>query len=225
MKARAVQLILKRCLGHREGEAVLVVTDLPMEAHARDFLQHAHAMGIDATLLTMPQRQSPGEEPPRAVAEAMKSVPVSVLLTSRSLTHTQARRDACEKHGARIASMPGVDPSRLEALLDIDYEELRARGEELAGLLEGSQRVRLTTPGGTDLWFEVRGRTVYRDIGDLSKPGSFGNLPAGEVCLAPIEGTGQGTVQIDGSCGGLGLVKEPITVKFSGGRATEISDP
>ncbi len=225
MKARAVQLILKRCLGHRDGEAVLVVTDPPMEAHARDFLQHALAMGVDATLLTMPARQSPGEEPPRAVAEAMKSAPVCVLLTSRSLTHTAARREACEKHGARIASMPGADPARLEALLDVDYDELRARGEELAGLLEGSQRVRLTSPSGTDLCFEVRGRTVYRDVGDLSKPGSFGNLPAGEVCLAPIEGTGQGTVRIDGSCGGLGLVREPITVTFVGGRATEISDP
>src|SRR5579862_2185735 len=215
MKARAVQLILKRCLGHREGEAVLVVTDPPMEAHAREFLRHAHAMGVEATLLTMPARRSPGEEPPRAVAEAMKSSPVSVLLTSRSLTHTAARHEACEKHGARIASMPGADPARLEALLDIDYDDLRARGEELAGLLEGAQRVRLTTPSGTDLWFEVRGRTVYRDIGDLSKPGSFGNLPAGEVCLAPIEGTGQGTVRIDGSCGGLGLIREPITVTFA----------
>ena len=133
MKARAVQLILKRCLGHRDGEAVLVVTDPPMEPHARDFLQHAHAMGIDTTLLTMPQRQTSGEEPPRAVAEAMKSVPVSVLLTSRSLTHTLARREACEKHGARIASMPGSDPARLEVLLDLDYDDLRARGEELAG--------------------------------------------------------------------------------------------
>ena len=117
--------------------------------------------------------------------------------------------------------MPGADPARLEALLDIVYDDLRTRGEELAGLFEGSQRVRLTTPGGTDLCFHVRGRTVYRDVGDLSKPGSFGNLPAGEVCLSPIEGTGEGTALIDGSCGGLGLLKEPICVKFVGGRATE----
>src|SRR5260221_14242034 len=119
MKASAVQLILKRCLGHGEGESVLVVSDPPMEARARDFLQHALAMGIDATLVTMAARQSSGEEPPRAVAEAMKAAPISVLLTSKSLTHTAARRDACEKHGARIASMPGADAARLETPLDI----------------------------------------------------------------------------------------------------------
>jgi diguanylate cyclase (GGDEF)-like protein/PAS domain S-box-containing protein len=196
-----------------------------MEPRARDFLQHAHAMGIDATLLTMPVRQSSGEEPPRAVAEAMKSSPVAVLLTTRSLSHTVARREACEKHGVRIASMPGADPARLETLLDIDYDDLRARSEELAGLFEGAQRVRITSPAGTDLSFDIRGRTVYRDVGDLSKPGSFGNLPAGEVCLAPIEGSGEGIVRIDGSVAGIGRLTEPITVRISAGRVTEISDP
>src|SRR5215831_8960940 len=151
MKARAVQLILKRCLGHREGESVLVVTDPPMEPRAREFLLHAHEMGIDATLVTMAVRRSSGEEPPRAVADALKNSPVAVLLTTRSLSHTAARREACEKHGTRIASMPGADAARLETLLDIDYDDLRARSEELAGLLEGAQRVRLTSPAGTDL--------------------------------------------------------------------------
>src|SRR5436190_6058988 len=151
MKARAVQIILKRCLGHRDGESVLVVTDPPMEPRARAFLQHALDLGIDATLLTMAARQSSGEEPPRAVADALKNSPIAVLLTSHSLTHTAARRDACEKHGTRIASMPGADAARLEMLIDIDYDELRARSEELAGLIEAGKRVRLTSPNGTDL--------------------------------------------------------------------------
>src|SRR5262245_19671666 len=157
MRARAVQLILKRCQGHKDGESVLVVTDPPMEPRARDFVQHAQALGVEATLLLMPVRQSSGEEPPKAVAEALKAASVAVLLTSRSLTHTSARREACEKHGTRIASMPGADPARLDALLDIDYDELRARSEELAALLDGAGRVRLTSTSGTDISFEVRG--------------------------------------------------------------------
>jgi diguanylate cyclase (GGDEF)-like protein/PAS domain S-box-containing protein len=217
-------LILKRCLGHREGEPVLVVTDPAMEPFARAFQQHAIGMGIETSLLSMPARRSPGEEPDRAVAGAMKSTPVCVLLTSKSLTHTLARREATEKHGVRIASMPGVDIARLEGLLDLDYEELKTREEELARLLEGKKKIRFMAPGGTDLSFEISGRTVYRDNGDLSKPGAFGNLPAGEVCLAPLEGTAEGVVQIDGSIGGIGRIKEPVTVRFSRGRAVEISD-
>ena len=56
--------------GEVESMHVLVVTDPPMEAQAREFLQHAQAMGIEASLLTLPLRQSSGEEPPRVVAEA-----------------------------------------------------------------------------------------------------------------------------------------------------------
>ncbi|HXX95210.1 MAG TPA: aminopeptidase [Planctomycetota bacterium] len=224
MRARAVQLILKRCLGHREGEPVLVVTDSSMEPFARAFQSHAQAMGIQTSLLSMTPRRSHGEEPDRAVAGALKSCPVAVLLTSKSLTHSMARREASERHGVRIASMPGVDVARLEGLLDIDYDDLRARAEELAGLLEGRQRVRLTSPAGTDVSFEIAGRPVFRDNGDLSQPGAFGNLPAGEVCLAPLEGTAEGVVRIDGSIGGIGRLKEPVTVRFVHGRAVEISD-
>jgi diguanylate cyclase (GGDEF)-like protein/PAS domain S-box-containing protein len=225
MRARAAQLILKRCLGHREGEAVLVVADFPMEPFARAFQQHATAMGVETTLLVMAPLRTHGEEPPKAVAEALRTCPVAVLLTSRSLTHTTARREACEKHGVRIASMPGADVVRLEGLLDLDYDELRRRSEELASLLEGARRVRLTNPAGTDLSFEISGRPVYRDAGDLTRPGAFGNLPAGEVCLAPLEGTAEGVAVIDGSIGGLGRVREPVTLRFKGGRAVEISDP
>ncbi len=225
MRARAVQLILKRCLGHREGEPVLVVTDSAMEPFARAFQAHATSLGIETSLLSMSPRRTHGEEPGRAVAGALKSCPVAVLLTSKSLTHTMARREASERHGVRIASMPGVDVARLEGLLDIDYDELKIQEEELASLLEGHQRVRLTTPSGTDLSFEIGGRPVFRDNGDLSQPGAFGNLPAGEVCLAPLEGTAEGVVRIDGSIGGIGRVKDAVLVRFSRGRAVEISDP
>ena len=173
---------------------MLVVTDSAMEPFARAFQQHATALGVETSLISMAPRRAHGEEPDRAVAGALKSCPVAVLLTSRSLTHTMARREASEKHGVRIASMPGVDIARLEGLIDIDYDELRAREEELARLLEGHTRVRLSTPAGTDVTFEIGGRPVYRDNGDLSQPGAFGNLPAGEVCLAPLEGSGEGKV-------------------------------
>ena len=223
MKPRAVQLLLKRCLGHQHGESVLVVTDPPMEAQARELLRQAQGLGVEASLLSIPARASAVEEPPRAVAEALKASPVAVLLTSRPLSSTAARREASAK-GARIASLSGADVDRLDLLLDVDYDELRARTEELGRLFDGARRVRLTSPAGTDISFEIRGRPVICDVGDLTKPGAFGTLPAGEVCLAPLEGSAEGVVCIDGSVAGLGRLKAPITVKFTEGRAVEMSD-
>jgi diguanylate cyclase (GGDEF)-like protein/PAS domain S-box-containing protein len=197
-----------------------------MHPFALSFQQQALALGVPAILLSMPVPRSHGEEPPPAVAQALRAAPVAVLLTSKSLTHTMARRDACEKHGARIASMPGADVVRLESLLDLDYDELKDREERLARLVESARRVRLTNPAGTDVTFEIGGRTVYRDNGDLARPGAFGNLPAGEVCLAPLEGSAEGVVVVDGSIGGLGRVKgDPVRLRFREGRAVEVSDP
>ncbi len=224
MNSRVVELVLKKCLGHREGEAVVIVTDTPFEPMAREFAAAAGRLGAETALVAMAPRRNHGEEPPPAVAEAMRSAPVAVLLTSKSLTHTVARRRASEQK-VRIASMPGADPRRLEYLLDIDYDELKAREEEIARRLRGARQVRITTPAGTDLSFEIGGRTVYTDCGDLRSPGAFGNLPAGEVCLAPVEGTGKGVLVVDGSVGGSGKVITPITLRFEAGAAVEISDP
>ncbi len=224
MRPHIVELVLKKCLGHREGETVLLVTDTEMEALARAFQQGARGMGVDATLISMAPRGNHGEEPSRAVAEAMKTCAIAVLLTSKSLTHTMARREACEKNGVRMASMVGADVTRLGSLLDVDYEVMRARGEELAAILDAAKGVRLTARIGTDVTFQVAGRVAVRDSGDLTRPGAFGNLPAGKVCIAIVEGTAEGIVMIDGSIAGLGRVREPVKVLVEKGRAVEIGD-
>ncbi len=82
MRARAVQIILKRCLGHRDGEPVLVVTDPAMEPFARAFQRHAQALGAATDLLSTSPRRSHGEEPSKAVAEALRGATIAVLLTS-----------------------------------------------------------------------------------------------------------------------------------------------
>ncbi len=52
--------------------------------------------------------------------------------------------------------------------------------------------MRITTPQGTDISFSIKGRRVLEDAGNLRRAGAFGNLPAGEVFLAPVEGTANG---------------------------------
>jgi leucyl aminopeptidase (aminopeptidase T) len=61
------------------------------------------------------------------------------------------------------------------------------------------------------------------ESGLFSKPGAFGNLPAGEVAVAPVEDTAEGVLVIDGSLALLGVVKEPITLAFHKGTVTEIT--
>ena len=137
-----------------------------------------------------------GQEPPSLVSSAMLEAEYIMLVTNKSLSHTDARREASKK-GARIASMPGVTEAMLKRMVGFDQELMKRRSLRIQKILERSGKVRITTKLGTDLVMQIKGRRVDLDDGDLSKQGAFGNLPAGEVSLSPIEGTTEGILIID----------------------------
>lgn len=217
-------LVLKGCLGHRPGETLCVVSDDAMAELAASFVAAATRLGIETATVTMSPRQTDGEEPPAPVAAALESAHVAVILTAKSLTHTQARRRASER-GARIASMPGADGSRLERLLDIDYAELGRRCWKVAERLGRGKRLRVTSAAGTDLECAIEGRAPCLDTGVFDSAGAFGNLPAGEVCVAPLEGTVNGIAVIDGSMAGLGRLPEPLRLVVRDGRVVDTNSP
>ena len=163
--------MLRECLGCKDGESVLIVTDTNMETAANAFLQAADNQGLECSLISMPPRKTHGEEPTASVAAAMHNCDVAVLLTTWSLTHTVARRVASDEHGVRIASMPGVDLRRLPGLLDIDYAQMSDLCEKIAERIEGHSRIRIQSEAGSDLTFEIGKRTVYRDVADLQASG------------------------------------------------------
>lgn len=96
------------CFGVKRGESVLIIVDTitPLSI-GKSLFEAAKNHGCEVMLVTMLPRAHHGEEPPAAIAEAMKNADVVIAPTTLSLTHTQARINAC-KAGARMASMPGI---------------------------------------------------------------------------------------------------------------------
>ena len=76
---------------------------------------------------------------------------------------------------------------------------------------------------GTDLRLDLTGRQGIADDGDLTAPGSFGNLPCGEGFVAPL--SGEGTVATR-SLASIGLVQgHPAHLTIEGGRLTTATGP
>jgi leucyl aminopeptidase (aminopeptidase T) len=119
--------------------------------------------------------------------------------------------------------MPGITEEVFRRTLDVDYAELKRAGEWMAAQLSAASSCRVTAPGGTDLRIELAGRSGISDDGDLSEVGAFGNLPAGEAFIAPVETSGEGTIVFDGALGGFGLLEDPVPVVLSGGRMVDFS--
>ncbi|MBS4024237.1 MAG: aminopeptidase [Clostridia bacterium] len=212
----AASTALVDCLATKKGETVLIVIDEPMVELGEVFYEEGRRLGFEMMVIKMSARENHGSEPPKTVAVAMAAADVVFCITSKSLSHTQARKDACAK-GARVASMPAVTTQMMERALAVDYQAMAKLSQQLAELLTAGKKVRITSPAGTDLELELAGRRGNADTGLLHEPGAFGNLPAGEAYIAPVEGTARGTLVIDGAISGIGVLDEPLMMEVEHG--------
>jgi leucyl aminopeptidase (aminopeptidase T) len=220
--ARAVRTVVRNCLAVAPGEDVLVVVDEPLQEVGEALRREAQDARADAVLAVMSVRENHGVEPPPPIAAALAACNVFIAPTSRSLSHTQARTRATD-NGARGATMPTVTADMLARLMDADFDLLRARSRALADLLSAADEAHVSCPRGTDLRLDLSGRQAVADDGDLTAPGSFGNLPCGEGFVAPRGG--EGTVATR-SLASIGMVSgHPARLTIEGGRLTHATAP
>lgn len=207
----------------KPSEKFLVITDIETYPIGRSFFEAGRKVGSEVCLALIKERTHHGEEPPKLVATAWKESDVYIAPTKYSLTHTQARK-AASHAGARGATMPGILPSMFRTgAITADYSVVSRLCDKMGNSMDKAKEVRITSNAGTDVSFSILGRVVERDTGLLVKPGDFGNLPAGEVYVAPVEGSAEGTLVIDGSIASVGLIKtRPARVKMEKGFATRI---
>jgi len=219
---RAVRAVVRDCLGVREGEDVLVVCNPATQAIGEAMRDEAGAAGARAVVALMDALEADGSEPPAPVATAMGAADVVIAPTVKSLSHTAARRAACEA-GARVATLPGVTEEMLARVMSADMEELERRGAAIAAALGRALEARITDANGTDLRLDLAGREGISDDGRLRKPRAFGNLPCGEGFISPSGG--EGTLVVDGTIAGIGLVSKPARLTVEGGHLLGAEGP
>jgi leucyl aminopeptidase (aminopeptidase T) len=156
------------------------------------------------------------------VADLMTKVDVVLCPTSKSLTHTDARR-AASAAGARVGTLPGVTEDIMVRCMNADYDRIADRTHRLCAMLEKTAVVRVEAPAGTNVRLPIAGRKAHASSGLFRNRGQWGNLPTGEAYLAPVEGESSGVIVVDGSMAGVGVTTEPIRIVVDRGYATEIT--
>lgn len=216
-----IATVLDECLGVKANEQVLVLTDPVKLTIGRALVAGVRDRGAEAVLMEMAERETHGTEPPPSVAAAMLECDVFIAPTAKSVSHTAARKAANEA-GARAATMPNITEDMLARTMSADFAAVRRRSRDVARLLTAGTEVHITSPKGTDLRLSIEGREGIPDDGDLKSPGAFGNLPAGEGFIAPVEGETRGRLVVDGSAW-LGRLDDPLILDFEDGYAVDIS--
>ena len=142
-------------------------------------------------------------------------VNVVIALSFYSTSHTKFRYFLTNICGTRYCSMPLFEESMFYTALQEDWTLLKKRSLFLKEKLKNSAFIIIKSDNGTHLRFSVSGREFNVDTGDLSFPGAFSNIPAGEVFIAPVEKTANGKLVIEYSP--TSKLKAPLTLWIEDG--------
>jgi leucyl aminopeptidase (aminopeptidase T) len=189
---------VNQCMNVKKGERVLIITDNEVDPELSQALKKASEEAKAECLISvMRPLDFDGQEPPERITEIMKTANAVFLVTGKSLSHTRARRDA-SRTGVRIASMPSVTKySFVSGGLTADYRQVKDLIDKISVKLKNTKIIRITSDNGTDFTTRITGRKWKEDDGLIDKRGKFCNLPAGEIAVAPVEGTTTGVIVID----------------------------
>lgn len=115
-----------------------------------------------------------------------------IALSNYSTSHTLFRDLLTGCGGARFASMPLFDESMFETALNAESSVLADFTLSVLEQLKDASIINVKAPNGTDMTFHIRSGGFMADTGMFNKRGAFGNLPAGEIYTAPLEGRTSG---------------------------------
>lgn len=224
---RWVTNVIHTCMGLQRGEKILIVVDEPL-GHARDALLAEAAKTDPAELwsYTFPNASRPIKAPPIPLLTLMTQVDAIIMLlasmnTTKELSAWNEGKAAIVKGTARAGIGAFIDQSILDLEMSADYEQIAAFTSSLAEKLRGSSTAHVTTALGTDLRLLLAGREWRQDTGILRGRGIFGNLPSGEIYIAPVEDSAEGVLVIDKCLPGM-LLSEPVRVVFEKGSVTQV---
>lgn len=214
--------VLSSCLAVKKGEEVLIVTDNTRKEIGEALYEAAGNLGCERLLMVMNERELSGQEPPKAVAAAMKSADVVIAPTAQSLTHTNARIEAA-KAGTRVATMPGITEEMFsQGAMTADYSKVEKLTAVVTEMLSKASVAKIEKDGHV-LTININGRDGVPSPGVYREPGKCGNLPSGEAYIAPLEDGSEGEIIIDGSMVGIGKLDSPLHMVISGGKLRSVT--
>ncbi|MEM2906113.1 MAG: aminopeptidase, partial [Candidatus Bathyarchaeia archaeon] len=178
------------------------------------------AVPVVATVLRLPY---PAAEVPENVAAAIAASEVTIAPASQPITHSRTIQEAISKHHRRFVSMPGITEHMMTAgASTVDHDTLESVTKATAEALKDARSVRAESRNGTSIEFSIEGRTVYPNYGVIAGDWGLAMFPDGEVSVAPVEDSLNGTIVVDGYQLGVGALRQPLRLTLRNGIVTSV---
>lgn len=235
--------VFRKCLDVSENEKVLIIGDLGFKEKrvsallTGSYYFAAKELGLNVGVVVQKPKHR-GDVADQEIIDELKYMPRrNVLMMNLSSKlgsikeigksfRTFARQYEHRFISAtNLANISSLHYDNILSAIDIDYDDMQNKGEKLKKILDVGKEVRITTDKGTDLTIGIEGMNAILNTGDFKKPGQGGNIPSGEVYIAPKWKKVDGKVVIDGSSAyreGAQMIEEPITLVIKKGEVVEI---
>ncbi len=194
----AADRAVNQALRLKPGEKYLLVTDTAKLEIAEALAFHAKRAGAEVTTYFMTETLRPITEPTRQFRELIRGASATTYLLEGRFPEKPFRgfMVAEGSKNGRICMMPGITRDMMERLVAIDLSEMAAFTKKVVRAVKDAGEIVVENAAGTHIAFSVKGRAWHEDVGDISRKGVHGNLPAGECFTAPVEETFSGTIAI-----------------------------
>lgn len=176
------------------GETVLGFTDtMSNEAYVTALAGAARVLGANFFQIVVA-----GDEQwmkSQAIIDAWEGSDLVVGMLTTGWIYSDAHNAALDA-GARTLMIEEPE-DMLRRMFPIP--EIRRRGEVSQALMDAGTTLRIWSEAGTDLTLSYEGRPVGIQYGYSDTPGRWDHWPSGQVAVAPLELSAQGTLVLDES--------------------------
>ena len=239
---KSMAKVFRECLWAKKNEKLLIIADTGLKGNnlsaalSACYYLYAKEKGIKASIV-MQESKAPGEKADDDIANSLiNHPPYNIVITNLSnklgsLNGIKSFRRFCKEKPFKFVTtsslgyIPTEYITQLMTMLSIDYRALRRRQNRLKIYLDNAKKTALKTDHGTNLRFNFDGVEAISADGKFKEYGTGGNLPAGEVYIAPNRGKTNGKLVIDASSRNrfkTELIREPITLTIKKGSITKI---
>lgn len=215
------------------GERIAIVCDDEKAEIGKAFSEGALDLGLWTRLVSLKVQKEFRKEVPENLVEILSSQKPDLYINLLrgigeetpfriKLIHLETRDKK-----SRLGHCPGVNLDMLTggalSLAIEEHRNIQSFAQSLIGRLKTAIHVNITSPSGTDLSLSTIGREFYTDTAIDWKKMKWMNLPTGEVIVAPVEDSMNGTLVCDLAIGGIGPLEKTVELSVERGAVKKTS--
>lgn len=235
--AKVFEKIYNECL-NLDGENILIIGDTGFRnRNLSSMLSYMNYLasqrqGLNSKVVLQKPKNRVTETDPVVLGELKKLPKNSVIFTN--ISHRLGALDGlgksyrrfCRQKGHRFISSTSLGTiynqnyRALLRALDVDYRKLSKRHHRLKKKIDNASEVHITTKAGTDVFLDIQGMEGKIADGIYHEPGHGGNLPPGEVYVAPRNRQAFGKIVLDVSIKTINrtiMVNKPVSMYIENG--------